>query len=286
MTGVVVAGILLFLIGICMLASLPLIHPRRVVGAHSPAEYTLRYEDIVMTTSDGIRLRGWWIPAENSDRTVILLHGYAGTMDPDLQYAPPLVSAGFNVLMFDFRAHGRSGGTISTLGAREVRDVQTAVDEAKRHGSRRVGLLGFSMGGRAAILSVSKVPGIHALISDCAPPRLHYAVTRNLILRKIPDFLAWLLASMMLFGGSLLSGANLFRQDPLYAAEHLPGLPVFFMQGGLDRYVRRSELTQMVEQAGKTARLWYVDGAKHRDIEKTHPTEYLRNVIHFFQEAL
>ena len=105
-------------------------------------------------------------------------------------------------------------------------------------------------------------------------------------LKALSDEVADTLLLVMLIGGSLLSGVNLFRQDPINAAEHLSGLPVLFTQGGLDRYVRRSELTKMVEQAGKTARLWYVDGAKHRDIEKTHPTEYLHNVIHFFQEAL
>ncbi len=286
MTGFVVAGIVLLLVILCVVVSLPLIHPRRVAGAHTPAEESLPYEDIAFTTSDGIQLHGWWIPADNASRAVILLHGYAGSMDPDLRYAPHLVNAGCNVLMFDFRAHCRSGGMITTLGALEVRDVQAAVAEVKKRGSQRLGLLGFSMGGRAAILAAPRVPGIDAVISDCAPPSLHYAVMQNLTMRKIASPLAWLLAGMMLIGGSLFSGRNLFRQDLLTMSDQVPDLPILFIQGGQDRYVRRDQLDRLVERCGSRARLWLVQEAKHRNVEDLHPDTYLETITHFFIDAL
>ena len=49
-------------------------------------------------TSDQVDLRGWWIPAEGSTRTVIFLHGYAGSCDPDLKYVPFFHEKGFNVV--------------------------------------------------------------------------------------------------------------------------------------------------------------------------------------------
>ena len=41
---------------------------------------------------------------------MIFLHGHAGSMDPDVKYAPWFHERGISVLMFDFRGHGRSGG--------------------------------------------------------------------------------------------------------------------------------------------------------------------------------
>jgi pimeloyl-ACP methyl ester carboxylesterase len=78
---------------------------------------------------DGTRLSGWLIPAE-ADRAVILVHGvdsdaWSGAA-PDLARA--YRSAGFSVLLFDLRAHGRSGGLRITLGRREREDIGAAVD--------------------------------------------------------------------------------------------------------------------------------------------------------------
>ena len=92
-------------------------------------------------------------PQLNSSRTIIFLHGFNGSMDPDLKYASHFIKAGFNVLMFDFRNHGRSEGNITSLGALEVLDAEAAMQYARLRGSEKTGLLGFSMGGRVALLT-------------------------------------------------------------------------------------------------------------------------------------
>ena len=93
----------------------------------SPAEYGLAFEEVEFPATDGLLLRGWWIPAPGSDRAVIFLHGQGGSMDPDVQYVPALQQAGLSVLMFDFRAHGRSEGRVSTIGYLERQDAWGAL---------------------------------------------------------------------------------------------------------------------------------------------------------------
>ena len=82
----------------------------------SPIEYGLEYEEVFFPASDGLRLRGWWLPADGSDRAVIILHGHGGSVDWDVGLAPPLIQAGFNVFLFEFRAHGRSQGKMTSSG--------------------------------------------------------------------------------------------------------------------------------------------------------------------------
>lgn len=277
---------LLVLIGMCMLASFPLVKPRRSQEPGTPSQCNLDFELIRFTTSDSILLKGWWIPADTSDRTIILLHGHAGSMVPDLKYAPRLHEAGFNVMMFDFRAHGYSGGAVSSLGPLEIRDVQSAIQFAIEKGSKKIGLLGFSMGGRAAILSATRIQGVNAILADGAPPRLLRAVQQVLLLRQVPACFAWVIARVILLGGSLLTGVNLFSHDPLTAARELRGIPVLIVQGGKDRFVDPKENRRMVASAGEGASLWVVPEATHRNIEETRPVEYLDRVITFFTDHM
>ncbi|MCS7009777.1 MAG: hypothetical protein NZL98_00205, partial [Anaerolineales bacterium] len=103
----------------------------------TPAEYGLDYEEVAFPASDGITLRGFWIPASGSDRAIIILHGHGSSLDWDIQRAPHFHQAGFGVLLFDFRAHGRSDGRLATFGYLERQDVLGAVEFLKARGMKR-----------------------------------------------------------------------------------------------------------------------------------------------------
>lgn len=274
------------LFGVCLLLAIPMVRRRPFTSASSPAEFDLDFEEVSFLTDDQVNLRGFWIPSPGSRRVVILLHGFAGSLDPDLRYAPHLHNAGFNVLMFDFRAHGRSGGRLTSLGALETRDVRAAVNFALAKDCDRIGLLGFSMGGRAAIIAAPTLTNVNAILADGTPPRLVYAVTQNLCLRKVPLPISWLSARLMLIGASIITGCNLFTHDPLFAASLLPAIPVLFFHGEKDRYAASGQMRQMVQNAGPRAQSWFVPEAKHRDIENTRPAEYLQKLIEFFTVSL
>jgi pimeloyl-ACP methyl ester carboxylesterase len=283
MWAITIAAILGLIILLCLLASVPLVKRHPSKEFHSPTEYGLENETVSFSTDKGIILHGYWIPYAASTRTVIMLHGYAGSLDPDLKYTPHLHSAGYNILLFDFRAHGRSAGNITTMGALERADVKAAVRFARLRGSTWIALLGFSMGGRAAILAAPHIPEVAAVISDGAPARLSTAATQDLHLRGLPLPLAALLSRMMLLGASILSGVNLFKDDPIHQAGKLRGIPILFINGQQDLYITRDEMEKMVRDAGPLASLWSVPEAKHRNIEVTRPEEYLQRILSFLQ---
>lgn len=270
----------------CLLLAVPMVRRRSLKISSSPSEFDLEFEEISFVTDDGITLRGYWIPSPGSTRAVIMLHGFAGSLDPDLRYTPHLHYAGFNLLLFDFRAHGRSGGWLTSLGTLEIRDVRAAVSFTLAKGCDHIGLLGFSMGGRAAVMAAPSTPGVNAILVDGTPPRLVTAVTQNLCLRKLPLPISWLTARMMLLGGSIISGCNFFTHDPLFVAKELAGIPVLFFHGEKDRYAANNQIREMVDSIGRSARLWLVPEARHRDIEITRPEEYMQNLIAFFNENL
>jgi pimeloyl-ACP methyl ester carboxylesterase len=162
----------------------------------SPSEYGLTFEEIKFSSRDGLRLGGWWIPAKDSQRTVVFLHGHGGSMDPDVQYAPAMNAAGFNVMMFDFRGHGRSQGDFVSVGYLERQDALGALDWLAARGLERVGLLGFSMGGAVAMLTAPIAPQVRAIVSDGGIARLTSAVVGGLVEARVPRWaarpVAWL----------------------------------------------------------------------------------------------
>jgi fermentation-respiration switch protein FrsA (DUF1100 family) len=135
----------------------------------TPISYHLDFRWISFTTSDGITLKGWYIPADGTARgTIVYGHGLNRTrieMLPDAAFAHTL---GYNGLLFDLRHQGVSGGDITTLGYQERLDVEAAVRYAlgQEHAGRPIVAWGVSMGAASALMAAAESPDIAAVISD------------------------------------------------------------------------------------------------------------------------
>lgn len=184
----------LALLGLALLvpgywAARRMLRPPRLPITRTPQEYGLSYESVAFLSKDGLNLKGWWIPARSecsSDRTdpapvVLLLHpmfgNRAGTRSPRdgstdppaldlIEVAATLSSAGFAVMLFDFRSHGESQYGPCAGGYSEDQDVAGAVDYAFRRTAAgapsqlpRVGMIGFGLGASAAITATGRVRG-------------------------------------------------------------------------------------------------------------------------------
>lgn len=112
----------------------------------------MEYEDVFFPAMDGVILEGWFIPAD-SDRLIICNHclpanraGFPGHLEPwknlgfgdfEVNFLPKykaLHDAGYNVLVYDMRNHGRSGvgsGGLVGHGTFEYRDVIGSIRYAK-----------------------------------------------------------------------------------------------------------------------------------------------------------
>ncbi|MHC1739534.1 MAG: alpha/beta hydrolase [Anaerolineaceae bacterium] len=252
----------------------------------NPLDLGLSSEEIQFRTKDGITLKGLWIPSKDSSHTIIFLHGYRGTYDPDLKYVPAFHQHGFNVLVFNFRAHGNSGGHYTTLGALEIRDCLAAIEYACNRGSLVIGLMGFSMGGRVALLTAPSSPKVNALISDGGPASLSTAFRSDIMHRGVPFWLATLSAFMIKLGMSICSGVNIFHLEPILKAGNLSPLPVLFIHGDKDPNTSITELEKMALAAGPNSKIWRIPEAGHRDADQFRPKEYEQVVLAFFEQWL
>ncbi len=117
-------------------------------------------------TEDGVKLHGWFLPADSAIATVVLAHGNAGNISHRLGFLETLRLSGFNVFMFDYRGYGKSEGSPSEEGI--YRDGVAALDYAQALPGvhpRRIIFWGTSLGGAVAV-EVATRRSVTALILE------------------------------------------------------------------------------------------------------------------------
>ncbi|HJQ61705.1 MAG TPA: alpha/beta hydrolase [Burkholderiales bacterium] len=102
----------------------------------TPQAYGLVYEDIEITTEDGEKIAGWWVPAAQARGTVLMFHGNAGNISHRLDYLRMFHALGYATLIIDYRGYGRSTGSPSEAGT--YRDAVAAW----RHLTQQRGIAG------------------------------------------------------------------------------------------------------------------------------------------------
>jgi fermentation-respiration switch protein FrsA (DUF1100 family) len=149
----------------------------------TPDRAGLHYRDLVIETDDGERLHGWWIDARrDSLGHLVLCHGNAGNIGDRVLHAALLTSAGFDVLLFDYRGYGRSSGRPGETGTyHDAKAVLGCLLEQPEADSARVFYLGESLGGAVALdLALERPPAGLVLLSAFTGvrelARLHYPI--------------------------------------------------------------------------------------------------------------
>jgi len=130
------------------------------VYCETPAQVKLAYDEITVTTADGVALPAWWMPAAGATKAIVFVHGHGGSRNEGLRFAPALHAAGYHLLALELR---RNHGQYASMGYHERKDVRAAVDWVlQQKGVQGVALMGFSMGAATSILAMAEDPRIRA----------------------------------------------------------------------------------------------------------------------------
>lgn len=133
----------------------------------TPDYLGLKYEDIYFNAQDGTRLNAWFIPAEDSNFTVLFCHGNGGNISHRIEKIALLRKLGLDVLVFDYRGYGRSSGRPGEKGL--YADAEAAYNflvSEKKIPAEKIVLYGESLGGAVAIDLTAKRKA-KALITEC-----------------------------------------------------------------------------------------------------------------------
>jgi len=275
-TGLV---ILLFFVIVSLFGFYTAVRPPKIHSFFTPADFGLNFEIVAMKTRDGVSIKGWFIPQPNTDKIIIALHGYPadkGDILPSLVF----LHKDFNLLFFDFRYFGASGGLYSTAGAREIYDLLAAVEFAKERGFTKIGIWGFSMGGAVALMGASKTLEIKAVVSDSSYASL------SLLAREPYRNFAFLKYPLAFFTGlwpKIFLGISIDEVSP---AKKVMGMktPILLIHSSGDKVIPFSHALLLKEalKDNPSAEFWFQEEIRHGEFQK----EYETRIKEFFQKNL
>ncbi len=131
------------------------IKPMKRQSTATPTGYGLDYEPFTVK-NDSVSIAGYYIPNDTAKATLICLHGITNFKETFLAYAKSLHQIGYNVVLVDLRAHGKSGGEYCTFGYYEKYDLQKVIDFAfSKSAVRNIGIHGHSLGGAVALQTLA-----------------------------------------------------------------------------------------------------------------------------------
>jgi fermentation-respiration switch protein FrsA (DUF1100 family) len=127
-----------------------LYQPMRAVS-YTPTDVGLGFEAVSLTTSDGVTLAGWYVPAAEAERTVLFCHGNAGNISHRLDSLKIFHELGLNCLIVDYRGYGDSTGKPTEIGTKIdiLAGFQWLIEE-KGMRPEEIILFGRSLGGSIA----------------------------------------------------------------------------------------------------------------------------------------
>ncbi len=246
-------------------------------------------EAVEIASASGSVLHGWWVPGTvPGGGAVVLMHGVWENRLRMVPRARVLQQHGFSVLLFDLQAHGESPGRRITFGRVEGLDAAAAVRFVRsRVPGERVGAVGVSLGGAAAVLGPAPLP-VDALVLESVYPDIEAALSNRLRAglggvagRLFTPLLApvfeWLLPPIL--------GVT---PDQLRPIDHIGSAtaPILVASGSVDDRTPLDEARALFDHAAEPKRFWAVPGAAHVDLERFGPDQYWSHILPFLAETL
>jgi len=219
-----------------------------------------------LVTEDRVPIDAIHLPG-TKDLAIVVAHGFTLSWQrPNVWRIANRLNPVAGVFSFDFRGHGRSGG-LSTLGDREIRDLDVVVRWARELGYRRVAAVGFSMGASVVLRHAGLIGGVDAVVSVSGPGRWYYRGTESMrrvhfaVEHRIGRFVTrrWLKTRIS------PEGWKLIPVPPAEAAAKISPVPLLIVHGDKDHYFPPEHARQLYLAAREPKELWVIPGMGHAE---------------------
>ncbi len=244
------------------------------------------YEEVSVTTEDGLRLMGYYLAATTpTDKTAILAHGYSSKGMWMESYAKIYYDLGYNVLLPDDRGHGNSEGDYIGFGWADRNDYLRWIDFIinKVGEKSQVVLHGVSMGGATVLMAGGEMlpEAVKAIVSDCSYTsvwaELEYQLKR---LYKLPAFPILNSTSLL----TKLRAGYSFAEASALEQVKKSKTPTLFIHGDSDKFVPTSMVYELFEASASEKDIYIVQGAGHGNSLDTDVTGYKNKVREFTEK--
>jgi len=223
----------------------------------TPGDFEVRYREVSIEPAPGVFLHGWFLPGKPPvGATIVFLHGNAQNISYHQASVLWLPRRHFNVLLYDYRGYGRSGGVSTVENAIEdFGAVMATVAKQPEAAGRPVVVFGQSLGASLAIAAVARWQDrypVAAVVLDSP-----FSDFRGIVREKVSA--VWWLRPVSIFVPVLIPGEPVLRED----IAKLAPTPVLLIHGADDGIVPPQHSRLLYHAAGRPRELWIVPGARH-----------------------
>lgn len=237
-------------------------------------------EEFYINSQFGYKLHAIWFPNKEAKKTMVFAHGITYTLFGSIKYMNMFYNRGFNVLVYDHRFHGKSGGPNCTFGYYEKYDLNTCIDWVlDRVGNNYiVATHGESMGAAIVLQHAAIDERLAFVIADCpyksAEEEFKY---RLKIEYKLPSFPVINIASLI---NKFRTKAYYSEMSPIKSIKNI-STPILFIHGDADAYIPCSHSIDMYNLKSEPKKLYIAPEAGHARSFTTNKNHYEKIVDEF-----
>lgn len=239
-----------------------------------------------LTAQDGTKLVGnYWKADKPTTKTVLVVHGFGVDHVAMAPYGTLFHKMGYNVLLPDNRAAGKSGGKYIGYGYLEAKDMRQWIQKIIKHNGQQseIVVMGASLGGATTMtLSGMNTPTqVKAFIEDAGYSSTYAELFHEAQdMYHLPYLVAWPLIHVVSIYAKILAGYSIGQATPTdYLAKNHK--PMLFIHGGNDTFVPTAFLNQNYNATKGIREKYKVPGAAHVQSYATNPTKYQAKVAKF-----
>ena len=276
----VVAGIgtAILLIASWVLGGMLIASANRPVGS-PPTDFPA--QAITIASHSGSTLAAWYLQVPDAEATVLLLHPIRSDRRSMLSRAKLFHQRGYSTLLVDMQGHGESQGENITIGHLEKHDVAACVQHIQSVSpNNKIAIVGWSLGGAAALLSNSKVD---VLVLESVYPNVTQAIHNRVEMRL--GFLHHIVGPLLVYQLNPRLGISPDDLSPIQQLQNL-SCPVLVTSGSEDLHTTVDETRRIFEAAKEPKQLVVFDGASHEDLLAFDPKKYEQEVLGFMEASL
>lgn len=238
-----------------------------------------------LTSDDELKLHAIYLKAdENTNKNVIMAHGYMGTAEAMADYAKMYHDLGYNVLVPDARGHGESEGDYIGFGWPERKDYLLWIDKLidENGQNAEITLYGLSMGAATVMMtSGESLPeNVKAIVEDCGYSSVSDELSYQLKdMFNLPSFPLIQVTSLI----TKIRAGYFFGEANAVAQLKKNNLPMLFIHGDTDDFVPYEMLQQNYDATNGPKEKYVVHGAGHAEAYKKNPAQYKKVITEFLE---
>lgn len=244
----------------------------------------LEKEELCIPSQFGYDIKGTLIAPYHTNRYIIICHGVTVNKLNSIKYMNLFLEKGWNVLIYDHRRHGESGGKTTSYGYYEKFDLQAVVHFLKERVGKELilGIHGESMGAVTTLLYASMIEdGADFYIVDCPFSDLETQLRYRLKVEfHIPSFLVMPFAKPFI---KLRDRYSFKDVSPITVIDKIKN-PILFIHSKPDDYILPEMSRQLYEKKQGRKKIYFAEKGSHAMSFTANKKMYSEVIDNFLRE--